>query len=194
MRAFALLIMKICYLLNDDYYISILSMMTCFIPCKNRRKHQTETRQYSSVSLWLWDICHSRRSLNQMGQVWPGSSLLGSLSKLCQTPTLCCSWAIGFRVFFERKGVIQIRMQSIWQQPQQPCWIFNNLFMEQCYKLSVLYAKCHQKDQLGLTHLMCQTLPRLCTACCSFESENLGKTRHVLLFQKNSLPLYLSVQ
>ena len=63
--------------------------MTCFIPCKNRRKHQIETRQYSSVNLWLWDICHIRRSLNQMGQVYPGSSLLGSLSKLCQTPTLC---------------------------------------------------------------------------------------------------------
>ena len=77
--------------------------MTCFIPCKNRRKHQIETRQYSSVSLWLWDKCHIRRSLNQMGKVYPGSSLLGSLSKLCQTPTLCCSWAIGFRLFWKGK-------------------------------------------------------------------------------------------
>ena len=78
-------------------------------------------------------------------------------------------------------------MQSIWQQPQQPCWIFNNLFMEQCYRFSVLYAKCRKNDQLGLTHL-----PRLRTGYCTVLRARIWAKRDVSFYFKkfsSSLPV-----
>ena len=93
----------------------------------------------------------------------------------------------GFKAFLERKVVIQIRMQPNWQQPQQPCWIFNNLFMEQCYRFSVLYAKCRKNDQLGLTHL-----PRLRTGYCTVLRARIWAKRDVSFYFKkfsSSLPV-----